>query len=243
MRRLAAVVVLAAALTSCLELEETVTIRADGSGVQKMKLGVTDRALQAAARQAAIAPEGAAEKSDPVRIFDASLVREEVTTAGMECKKVKTFTERRRRFIEVEAEFASLEKLRASPLAGGEAEWEFFQGKRPGTVFAAFYPRGKVAYRVAQEKARLLTSKPSEREQQYFQRTVSQMKGLKLKWVLNLPGDVLALSKNTAKTGDRQITATVSEEDITSPKELILLLAPRFEVVFDGSACTFPLDE
>jgi len=228
--------------TSCLELEETVTIQPDGSGTQKMRLGITERALDAARRQAAIAPEGSAAKSDPTQIFDAELVRDEVTAAGLACTKVKTFQERRRRFIEVEAGFDSIEELRKSPLAGGEAEWEFTKGKRPGSVFVTFYPRGRAAYRVALEKAKRLPADPGDKEQQYFKRAVSQMKGLELQWVLNLPGDVLAYSKNTKRTGPRQITATVTADDITSPEALITLLAPRFEVVFDARGCTFPLD-
>jgi hypothetical protein len=228
-------------LASCLELEQRVTIRSDGSGTQTLKLGMTESALQAARRQAAIAAEDAAATPDPERIFDVRLVRAEVAAAGMVCKDVRVTTARRRRIVEVDAEFASLEQLQRSPLDGGEAEWELAAGPKPGTVRLAFYPRGGAAHRVAVEKAKRLGEKPTAIEQHYFERAKSEMQGLALRWVLELPGDVLACSANVDKTGARQITATVAAQDLTSPSALILQLAPRFEVVFDARACTFKL--
>ncbi len=228
-----------AALTACLEVEQTVTIRADGSGTQKLKLGMTERAMAAAERHASAME--ASSFTDPATIFDARLVRREVTEAGLSCTDVKTFSERRRKFVEVEAEFDRLALLQKSPLNGPGAQWMIGAGKKKGTARLIYYPKGRDAWAAAQKKAKNLSAELSDRERQYFERAKSQMSGLNVVWVVNLPGDVLGTSDNLSKTGTRQVKAVIDEASIKTPKDLILRMAPRFEILFDARGCALPI--
>ena len=239
MRFLPSVLVAALTLTSCLEIEQTVTLRADGSGTQAMKLTMTERSLAAARSRSAI---DATALSDPTKIFDARLVRSELTDAGLVCDKISTSAQRRSRTLEVDAEFPGLSALRNSPLSGSGAEWEFAAGKRAGTTVLSFYPRGKAAWKSAREKVAKMPADPSDRENEYFAHAKKQMRGLEIRWTLDLPGDVISHSKNLTKPSDRRVSITIDESDIENARDLVLQLAPRFQVVFDSRQCTFTAD-
>ena len=59
---------------------------------------------------------------------------------------------------------------------------------------------------------------------------------------IELPGDVLTCSDNLRKIGPRTVAATVEARDIRTPRDLVLAMAPRYEVAFDGRTCTFRVD-
>ena len=238
MKAILAILAGALSLASCLELEQTVVLRADGSGTQRMRLAMTERSLQAARAQAN-ASLGVA--GDPAQIFDAAAVRKEIAAAGMTCTSVHTSFERRRRVLEVEAAFDQPSRLRASPLTGGAAEWIFERApEAAGAMRITFYPRGRASFDAAQEKAAQLRQLGPDREKEFFERSKSAMEGLRVKWVLELPGDVRSCSAGVTKVDARRVEVSITEADIKSAEDLVLRLAPRFEVVFDASACAFP---
>jgi hypothetical protein len=239
-RILVGLLLCACSLVSCLELEQTVVLRSDGSGTQRMRLAMTERSLQAARAQAN-ASLGVA--GDPARIFDAAAVRKEIAAAGMECTSVRTSFERRRRVLEVEAAFDAPAQLRASPLTGGAADWLF--ERVPGQEHAmrlTFYPRGRAAFEAAQAKAAQLRELGPDREKDFFERSRPAMDGLRIKWALELPGDVRSCSPGVTKVAAQRVEVSITDSDIKSAEDLVLRLAPRFEVVFDAAGCAFPRD-
>ena len=232
-----ALCLVAVCLCSCLQVEQTVVLRADGSGTQKTVLAMTERALSSArafaqARNAAF---------DPAELFDARRVRAELAEAGLSCRKVEASEKRRRRVLEVEAAFAGVSALQKSPLSGSGAEWRLTAGPTTGTARLVYFPMGEKAWRAATEKASKMSASMDDREKAMFERRLQDMRGLDVRWTLELPGDVIGKPKGLLPDGKRKVVATITAERIRSPRDLVLSLAPRYEVVFDSRQCTFPL--
>ena len=59
----------------------------------------------------------------------------------------------------------------------------------------------------------------------------------------HLVSGLLLWTRTLAKTGEREVTATITAADIKTPADLVRRLAPRFEVVIDGKGCALPLDK
>ena len=58
---------------------------------------------------------------------------------------------------------------------------------------------------------------------------------------LELPGDVLAHTANLKLEGRRKVRASIAAADVRTVNDLLMLVAPRFEVLF---ACAeFPVSE
>lgn len=229
-----------APLTSCLELEAVIALHADGSGTQRLRMGLTERGQELARTFAK--PRAAGAQSDPLRLFNARVVRRELLDAGLRCRNVKSYEARSRRFVEVDAEFTDLATLRKSPLLGGAAEWQLQRGPRPGLARLVFFPRGEAAWRQSFTEARRIAGRPTERETAYFERIRPEMRGMSVHWTLELPGQVVGHSKNLRALGDRRVQAVVTELDIRDPQSLVRQLAPRYEVVFDASECRLTFD-
>ncbi|HLQ37508.1 MAG TPA: hypothetical protein VK348_06890, partial [Planctomycetota bacterium] len=60
---------------------------------------------------------------------------------------------------------------------------------------------------------------------------------------LKLPGKVLVWTRNLEKTGEQEVVAHITAEQIQTPGDLVRRLAPRFEVVLDSTGCSLPLDD
>jgi hypothetical protein len=75
----------------------------------------------------------------------------------------------------------------------------------------------------------------------FFRKKREELTGLDLTLRFQLPGDVLLWTANMEKTGDREVTARITAEQIKTPQDLVRRLAPRFEVVFDAKGCKLPL--
>lgn len=74
-------------LASCLELEQTIVIRADGSGTQKMIPGLTNRALKTLENSLYAAnPMGGV---DPLAIFEEEFVASELNAQGLKLRSHK----------------------------------------------------------------------------------------------------------------------------------------------------------
>lgn len=226
-----------ALLASCLEVEQTVTLRADGSGTQRLKLGITERGLNELRTRAAMD----AALTDPAKIFDERSVQAELADAGLVCKEVRSYHQRQRRFIEVEAGFRDWDSLRASPLGGGSAEWRLEPGPSAGTLKLVMFPRGELAWTESRKKARELRAAPGDREARFLERGRQEIRGLRLKWILNLPGDVKSHSRGMEATSSRQVVAEITDADVRTVDQMLALMAPRFEVVFDARRCSLPV--
>ncbi|MEM7203729.1 MAG: hypothetical protein AAF628_25925 [Planctomycetota bacterium] len=226
------------ALPSCLELDAVVVLRPDGSGQQTVRLGMNEQGV-------AIVRSMARERSAVPgidNVFDPAPVRREIEAAGLEDVAVRTFEERQRRYLEIQATFDGVATLRRSPLLGGAAEWRFERGPRPGVARLVLYPRGEAAWREGWDRARRLAEGIGAREQSFFARARRQAEGLEVSWTLELPGEVVAHSRNLVREAPRRVTAAVRAEQLTTPGALVRLLAPRYEVMFDARECTFALD-
>lgn len=227
MRQLLPLLSASLCLASCLELEQRVVVRPDGSGTQTLRL-VAGPEVLGALRQ--LAP--GAQAGDPSRLFQEPAVRREVEALGL--RLVRHQSRNRddgRRALDLEVAFDSLDGLRKSPLTGGAATWELGPGPTPGTQTLVCYPRGKAAHEAAADRAKALAV-PDERELGFFARRKEQLRGLRVSFELEVPGEVRAVSANLAKSGARAARCVVTEAEVKSPQDLVLLLAPRFEVVF-----------
>jgi hypothetical protein len=77
---------------------------------------------------------------------------------------------------------------------------------------------------------------------EFFARRRAQLAGLDVTVRFRLPGDVLQWTRNLQKTGDREVTARITAEQIKTPEDLVRRLAPRFQVVFDATGLDFPVE-
>jgi hypothetical protein len=228
------------ALPGCLEMEQTITLAADGSGSQQLRLSMSDAVINEARRAMAVtAPDGG---PGPMLVYDERAVRKELIAAGLQLDAYKSGSATAQRQVELKASFPGVAALRQSPLLGGRAEWEFAKGPQPGTIRIALYPQGKAAWIDSRAQAEKLASQPDPIAAEFFKKRQQQLSGLDIKVKLVLPGKVLQWTKTVERTGDQEVVATVKAEQIKTPEDLVRKLAPRYEVVIDGTGVTLPLD-
>ncbi|GAB4153361.1 MAG: hypothetical protein Fur0037_22200 [Planctomycetota bacterium] len=233
-------ILLSFGLSSCLEMEQEIAIRADGSGALVMRLSATDAVFAEARRTMAVtAPEGGA---NPARIFDEKAVRSELSEAGLSLRSYETSSGAGRREVRLEAAFSSVEGLRRSPLLGGAAEWEFARGEKEGTIRIALYPQGRNAWLRARELADRLARGEDPTARSFFRSRKEKLRGLSVRLDLVLPGRVLKWTRTVERTGENRVSVAVTSESIKTPEDLVRRLAPRYEVVIDGRGLSLPLD-
>jgi hypothetical protein len=226
-------------LPSCLEMEQTITLEADGSGRQNLKMVVRESTLKELQMASAAAQLGPA--PNPTAVFDKKLVESELRAAGLElvshvAKKVPG-----KRSVELEAKFADFAALQKSPLCGSSAEWVITAGPKEGTAKLTLYPQGKASWMEARAKAEEMVGKVDPVAADFFRKSQEKLTGLDMKITFKLPGDVLIWTRNMERTGEREVTAVVTAEQIQTPQDLVRRLAPRFEVIFASTGCKLPL--
>jgi hypothetical protein len=231
--------VLPCLFTGCLELEHTVTLAAAGSGRQSVRLAMRQTTLQDLERTAAAAQTGGA--IDPKAVFDKALVERELAAAGLTLGRHVATNDGGRRTVELEASFPTFAALQQSPLCGSAASWELTAGPKAGTAKLTLYPQGQAAWQEARQKAEAMGAALDPIAAEFFRRKQEQLAGLDVTVRFQLPGDVLVWTANMAKTGDREVTARITAEQIKTPSDLVRRLAPRFEVIFDATGCSLPL--
>jgi hypothetical protein len=239
MRWLLTLVLLMCPLASCLELEHTVTLAADGSGKQILRMAMSDNTLAAIERAAAAAQTGAA--IDPRAVFDNALVERELQAAGLLLSEHTSSRDGGRRTVALTATFGKFAVLQQSPLCGSAAAFELTAGPREGTAKLTLYPQGKAAWEQARQKALAMDQEVDPVAADFFRRRQEQLVGLDVTVRFQLPGDVLVWTANMDKTGPREVTARITAEQIKTPEDLVRRLAPRFEVIFDAAGCSLPL--
>ncbi|MBK8099064.1 MAG: hypothetical protein IPK26_18305 [Planctomycetes bacterium] len=225
-------------LPACLEMEQTIDLKADGSGTQSVRLTMTETVMAEVRRAATMA---AADAPDPLAIFDKNVVDRELKDAALTLRSHTTTREGPRRTVAVEVGFADLAGLQKSPFCGTAAEWEFAKGPKEGTIRATLYPQGRQAWTDARAKAEAMKTQPDAVAADFFKKRQQQLAGLDVTVRFKLPGKVLIWTRNLDKTGDQEVVAKITAEQIKTPEDLVRRLAPRFEVIFDGTGCTLPL--
>ena len=225
-------------LGSCLEIEQTVTLAADGSGTQVVHMTVRESLLNDLARRQPAARLGAG--GDPSAVFDEERVRRELTEAGLELTGHVVERGEGVRTVDMVASFAAFDELRKSPLCGSAAEWVIGAGPRKGTAKLTLYPQGKEAWQQARRKAEQMDDELDPVLLQFFRKQRARLAGLDVVVRFRLPGDVYLWTRNMERTGPREVTARVTAAQIKTPEDLVRRLAPRFEVIFDARGTTLP---
>ncbi len=219
-------------LCGCLEIEQTVTIRADGSGTQALKMTVSERLVQELrSRQAAARLGGAGDLS---AVFQKEMVQAELQDAGLQLTQHKVVSEVGKRTVDLVAAFDGLSGLQQSPLCGSAAEWELKPGPKAGLARLTLYPQGKVAWQQARARAAKMETEQDAVAAGFFRKNRDKLKGLDVAFRFELPGDAIAWTKNMEKASDRVVVARMSADQIKTPVDLVRRLAPRFEVIFDA---------
>ncbi len=243
MRRTTAMVFCSVLLSSCLELEETIAITADGSGTQKVAMTMPDGTLADVRRASAVNRTGIA---DPQALFTKATVEKELQDVGMKLLAHKSERRDTSHTVDLTAGFASPFELRKSPLTGSAAEWTFTPGPVPNTIEVTLWPQGKKAWDEARAKAEAMKQSGGEVDAvaaEFFARRKEQLAGLDVRLRLQVPGKILRYTRNLEQTGDREVVGHITAAKIATPEDLVRAVAPRYQLVFDAGDCpTFPLD-
>ena len=227
-------------LSACLQMEQTITLGADGSGTHDVTMTLPDSTFADARRAALANRTGTA--IDPLALFTRATVAKELAAVRIDLVEHKSEAKGSAHTVAIRTRFPDPAALRQSPLTGSAAEWEFAPGPKAGTVRVTLYPQGKQAWRDARERALAMPDTADEVTREFFARRKAQLAGLDVKIRFRLPGKVLLWTRNLDKTGEQEVTASITAEQIQTPEELVRRLAPRFEVVFDAAGCSFPVD-
>lgn len=239
-RRTLALLFVGTLLSSCLEMEQTIRIEADGSGSQAMKMTISEATLAEVQRASAAAQLGGS--PNPTAVFDKEITAADLRTAGLKLASHTTKTTGGRRTVDLEATFPDFASLQKSPLCGSSAEWTLVKGPREGTAKLTLYPQGKKAWEEARAKADAMQGKTDAVAQAFFDKRRQALAGLDVKIRFVLPGDVLVWTRNLEKASDREVVAHIAGSQIQTPEDLVRRLAPRFEVIFDAKDCKLPLN-
>lgn len=230
-------------LAGCLQIEQTVTIDTDGSGTQAVRMTVPDRVIEALQAQAS-AHNHLRKAPDMTAVFERAKVEKELVAAGLKLTEHRVVEARRGRRAVLAARFENPQQLGKSPLGGGRADWVFEAGPLKDTIQLSYFPLGRAAWVEAQKKVQELDKKPNDPVlQSFFARQREQLEGLDMSVTINLPGTVLMVYGQLKETGLKQIRARVRAADIQKPRDLVLALAPRYQVVFDGRGLKLPLEK
>lgn len=241
MGRFASVSAFALLLSGCLEVEETVTFAKDGSGSQALTMTAPEATLNAVRMAASVNQTNAS--SDPTALFAKEKVEAELTAAGLVLARHETTEIGSSRKVDMQADFSAPSQLRQSPLIGSMAEWQFGKGPVPDTIEVTLFPQGKKAWEEARAKAEAMKEKLDPVASEFFARRKEQLTGLDVTFRLRLPGKVLRYTANLEQTGECEVTAKITAEQIKTPEDLVRRLAPRFQAVFDARECAaFPID-
>ena len=216
----------------CFEADTEITLGADGSGSQTMRLALSGQAL-ATLRGAAAAVEASATRSDPLDVFDVNKVRAELEAAGLALVTHRTSDDADRRTVDLQVRFADLAILARNPLTGGaRATWQVSRGAGRDDVRLVYFPQGDEAWKAARLKARDLAQEPDDTVQHFITSRLRQIEGLDVTLTLQLPGDIIAHTANLRLESKRKVIAKIKASDIRTATDLLVRLAPRYEVLF-----------
>ncbi len=219
-------------LCGCLEIEQTVTIQADGSGTQTLRMCVTERLMSELRSRQAAARLGAG--GDLSAVFQRELVQSELEDAGLELTAHKVVTEAGRRTVDLTAAFDGLGELQQSPLTGSAAEWALERGPKPGLAKLTLFPQGKAAWQEARARAAKMKGETDAVAAGFFRNNREKLKGLDIAFRFQLPGEAIVWTRSMEKVSERVVVARMTAAQIKTPEDLVRRLAPRFQVIFDA---------
>ncbi|MSR39453.1 MAG: hypothetical protein EXS02_11540 [Planctomycetes bacterium] len=226
-------------LQGCLQMEQTVTFTADGSGQHDLVMTLPESVLQEIKRSAAGNQTSTA--VDPLALFNKDSVEKELKAAGIELVRHAPETIGKSRRVVIATKFSAPDALAKSPLLGSAAEWEFVSGEQSSTTRVTLYPQGKKAWAEARARALSMRDAPDALASDFFAKRKAQFDGLDVVVRFRVPGKVIEFTRNLELTGPCEVTARITAEQIKTPEDLVRRLAPRFELIFDSSSCTFPV--
>ena len=227
-------------LPGCLEIEQTVTLAADGSGRLEFAMAMREVTIAEVRQAGAAAQLGGA--FDPTAVFDKEKTERELVAAGFVPVSHVAEQNGSRRNVKLCATFADFATLQRNPVNGTQAEWELAKGPKAGTAKLTFYPQGRAAWIAARDKAEQLRDEVDPIVAEFFRKRQQQLAGLDLALRIAVPGEVYMWTKNMSKTGEREVTAHVRAADIRTPEDLVRRLAPRFELIFDARGLDLALE-
>lgn len=226
-------IVVPASLSGCLKVECNVTVHADGSGTQQLRIEVPDAKVGSIAddnEQLAILRQAR-------DLFNMDLVNTCLNSSDIRLTSHTSRLQGGLRTLDMTVTFPKTSSLHALPLFGGPTEWTVTAGPNDDTAKMTLYPRGKNAWKEARAKALSLDEKMEPAVADQFRKTKETLAGLDLTLRIHLPGDVQGFTNNFEKTGAREVSAHVTFADIRTPQDLLRRMAPRFEVIFDAKGC------
>lgn len=230
-------------LPGCFRMRVIVRLDADGSGTQQAEMRLSDQLLDRLRRTAQALDTGEPQQRvDPARLLDRERVGEDLRERGLELTEHRVERDGARQDLTVAARFGELAALRRSPLMGGEAEWFVLEGRNPGGIRIVVYPRGHEAWRDRADRIADLLAAPDDLRRQFFEGQKERLQTLDLSFELQLPGAVDYVSRGLEISADKTVRAHLRGADLRSAEDVVRMMAPRFEVEFDGAGCTLPLD-
>lgn len=221
-------------LGGCLEVEQTVTLHADGSGTQEVRMVLREQLLAELEQQQAAAEVGV--ESDSTALFDEAKVRRELAEAGLELTSHAVKREDGKRIVAMAAAFPDFATLGTSPLSGSAAEWMLEPGPKPGLGQLTLFPQGREAWQKAREQATKMQVERDPLTEQFFRRQQQKLAGLDIVIRLRLPGKILMHTPTLQKTDANEVTAHITAGQIKTAADLVRRLAPRYRVIFDARA-------
>jgi len=237
---------LAAALGSCIEMEQTITLEADGSGTHRVVLWM-NRSVEDAVQNFATVAQPTGRAFDPLQAMDEERVRAELRGTGLELIKHEALRDDWRRGFEIEIAFDNLEELRKSPLLGSRAEWEFLPGQEAGTRWIVLYPQGKEAWKQAYDKAKQMAETTDlalkASADKWFAEQKKAMGEMSVEIALHLPSRVVDATRNVdVIEGAKGIAFSFSPDQVKTPEILARYLAPRFIAIVEDRGLTWVND-
>ncbi len=230
-------------LPGCFRMRVAVRLDADGSGMQRADIRLSDQLLDRLRRTAqALDSGGPEQRVDPTRLLDRERVGEDLRERGLELTEHRVERDGARQDLAVAARFGEVAALRRSPLMGGETEWFVLEGRNPGGIRIVVYPRGHTAWRDRADRIADLLAAPDDLRRQFFEGQKERLQTLDLIFELELPGAIDYVSRGLEIIGEKTVRAHLRGADLRSAEDVVRMMAPRFEVEFDGAGCALPLD-
>lgn len=223
-------------LSACLELESDFELRADGSGSQRLVLGLNDEMVQ----RLRVSAQATGAVGDPMAIFDEAAAAAMLEQKGLVMASHRRYRERRREFVELQMQFERGEHSLGG-LMGGQAECLILPGRTEGGARLVIYPRGFQAWQTMRQQIKEGVGGVSQ--QGWFDSQRQRMRGARGTFRIKLPRAVRYCSNNMSKVDDRTVLAKIRPDDLQRPEALLQVLAPRFEVEFDAEGLDLPFDE
>jgi hypothetical protein len=232
-------------LSGCIEMEQDLTIGADGAGTMKSHVGMNERMLEQMQDPAIwIVPEGGFNRAD---VFDEKRTRDDARKKGIDLQAYKTWAKDEKKHVEMVIGFKNPRELRNANLDGTDASDLFIlKGEKEGTARMVLYPQGmkKHEEQTGYTKAMAATDEEGvESQRRMHGQMKAQFKGLKITYRCTVPGKIVSVGRGLQQVNDTTAAFTFADEDLKGPEDLARLLTMKFEIVFEARGLQIPFDK